>query len=76
MFDSKGTSQPPFLPTRQPKCPQPLLAVHAFQPCWQLCCPPLNAFKYLTILFMLWKPELQAVLKAAQVLNIAEESLL
>ena len=75
MFDSKGTSQPPLLPTRQPKCPQPLLAVHAFQPCWQLCCP-LNAFKYFTILFMLWKPELQAVLKAAQVLNIAEECLL
>lgn len=51
------TSWPPFLQTRQPKCPQHLLTGHAFQPFDQFCYPFLDALKYINILFLLWSPE-------------------
>jgi len=34
-----------------------------FQPFHQLCCPPLDIFKYLTNVLKLWGPELHTVLK-------------
>lgn len=36
--------QPRFLYAGQFKCPQSLFPRHAFQPCYQLCCPPLDTF--------------------------------
>lgn len=38
-----------FLYAGQSKCPQFLLPRHAFQPCYQLCCPPLDTFNVLNI---------------------------
>ncbi|KAK4811244.1 hypothetical protein QYF61_022141 [Mycteria americana] len=58
--------QPPFLQTIQAQSPQLLLRGHAFQPFQQLCCPPLDAFKYLHIPLKLWGPELHTVLQAKQ----------
>jgi len=54
--------RPPFLRTRQAQSPQLLLIGHAFQPCHQRCCPPLDAFKDLHILLKLWGLELHTVL--------------
>jgi len=48
---------------------------HSFQPCPQLCCPPLNAFRNLHILQTSCSPELHAVLKVKQ-LNTVGQSLL
>lgn len=42
-----------------------------FWPCYQLCCQFLDAFKDPNVLFILWSPELQGILK---VLNTAVES--
>lgn len=56
--ESNVNSLPPFLRTTQTRCRQPLLTGHAFQPCLQLCCPLLDAVKYLHILLKLWDPDL------------------
>lgn len=50
-----------FLQIRQKKCPQTFLIGHAFQPCYKLCFSPLDAFKYLNIIFALGGPELYAI---------------
>lgn len=50
-----------FLQIRQNKCPQTLLIGHAFQLCYKLCSSPLDAFKYLNIIFVLWSLELHAI---------------
>lgn len=51
---------------RSPLCAQPLLTGCAFLPCYQLCYPPLDVFKdlsNLSILFTLWIAALHAILK-------------
>lgn len=59
----EAVSQPLLLQTRQPKCSQPLLIRHVFQHLNQLCYPPMDAFKYINILFILWRPELHTIFK-------------
>lgn len=58
---SQITPWPPLLQAGQPRCPQPLLIPHDLQ--YQLCYPPLDAFKFLKISVILWKPELPTVFK-------------
>lgn len=48
---------------RSPLCAQPLITGCAFLPCYQLCYPPLDVFKDLSILFTLWIAALHAILK-------------
>lgn len=47
------TSQPSFPQPGLSMFPQLLLIRHAFQPFYQVCCCPLDIFKYLSILFIL-----------------------
>lgn len=60
---TKIGSWPPFLQSRQPECPQPLLTAHAFQPLYQPHCSPLDTFKDLNIFFILCAPKLCPIFK-------------
>lgn len=55
------TFQHLLLQTGQHKPPRPVITGHAYQPLCQLCCPPLDIFQVLNILFALWSPELYTV---------------
>lgn len=71
---SKVISQPHFLSFFSWTTSVPS-ASHAFQSCYQLCCPSLEAFKWLNILLIFWGPNPHTVLsESAPVLNLAGES--
>lgn len=71
---SKVISQPHFLSFFSWTTSVPS-ASHAFQSCYQLCCPSLEAFKWLNILLIFWGPNPRTVLsESAPVLNLAGES--
>lgn len=55
------TCQPLLLQARYTRCSLPFLIGHALPHFYQFCYPPLEAFKDLSIFFILWSPELHTL---------------
>jgi len=53
--------QPPFLETKQPQFPQPLLVRFVLQTLHQLCCPSLDMLQHLNIFLIVRDPKLNTV---------------